>query len=236
MGLFARFWNWIRGNANAAMDSIEDPEKMLELAVRDMREQHGKARQQVAVAIAGEKRLLRQLEEAKEGAASWENRAQKALEAGQEDLAKQAMERKLKADTDVKELGDQHAKALASTTQVKDAIISLDRKIQDADRRKGILIARQKRAQAQHTINNTLQQLSTNNAGTTFGDMEDRITQLEAEADAAGELAELGTGSAEAGVEEQFKALEAGNVDDALEAMRQQLALPAAAEGAKTDE
>lgn len=236
MGLWKRFWNWIRGNAHAAMDAVEDPEKMLNQAVRDMQEQHAKAKQQVAVAIAGEKRLLRQLEEAKSAATSWEERAQKALVAGDEALAKQALERKLAADQTVNELSDQHQKAKSGVDAVKKAIVDLDRKIQEADRKKGLLIARQKRAEAQRTINDTLNQLSTNSTGTTFGDMEDRITQLEAEADAASELAALGPGSAEAEIENQFRALEAGSVDNALEAMKQKLALPAAAEGAKTDE
>ncbi len=236
MGLFRRFWNWIRGNANAAMDAIEDPAQMLELAVRDMREKHVQAKQQVAVAIAQEKRLKRELEGKRSDATQWEQRAMRALTAGDEGLAKTAMERKLQFESDANELAEHHQKAEAGCDAVKKALIQLDRNIADADRKKRILISRQKRAEAQKTINTTLQELSTNNAGTTFGDMEDRIVQLEAEADAAGDLAALGEGSANAEIEQQFRALEAGNVDDALEAMKAKLALPAAAAAAPPDE
>jgi phage shock protein A len=219
------------------MTAVEDPEKMLELAVSDMREQHTKAKQQVAVAIATEKRLQKELVLKQEDAAEWETKTMRALKAGQDDLAKTAMERKLQSEGDAKELQEQHEKALTGVNAVKSALMTLDKKITDADRKKRILISRQKRASAQKAINDTLQQLSSNDAGTVFGDMEGRIMQLEAEADASADLADMGPGSADAAINEQFKALEAGDVNEALEAMKQKLALAPAATGAtKSDE
>lgn len=225
MGFFKRVWNWVRGNANSAMDSIEDPEKMLEQAIRDMREQHHTAKQQVAVALAQEKRLGHALVEKQEAVDGWDRKAMKALQAGKEDLARTALERKGAAQSELTEFQTQHKKAKDGCERIKKALVDLDTKITDADRKKRILIARKKRADAQKTINDTLQSLSTNDAGTVFGHMEDRIQQLEAEADASNDMAALGPGHVEDDLNKQFLALDSGDVDKELAEMKAMLAL-----------
>lgn len=228
--LLQRFFNIFRSNANSAMDKMEDPTKMLDLAVDDMRAQHRKAKEQVAIAIAEEKRLKKDVQKKLDESMEWEEKAQRALKAGDEELAKIALGRKQSADSEYGELSTHHQKAESGVETVKTALMDLDQKIQDADRRKRVLVSRQKRAEATKTINDTLQDLSTADNGTTFGEMEMRIEQLEAEADASGDLAAMGPGSAEADINKKFKALESGTVDDALEAMKRKLALPEASD------
>src|SRR5690606_15183464 len=58
----------------------------------------------------------------------------------------------------------------------------------------------------------------------TFDRMSERVTQLEAEAEAT---QEIGGALQEGSLESQFKALEAGNVDDQLEALKRKMALTA---------
>ena len=63
MGIFDRFATLIKSNINDLISSAENPEKMLNQIIVDMRDQLVKAKQQVAAAIADEKRLRDQADE-----------------------------------------------------------------------------------------------------------------------------------------------------------------------------
>ena len=118
----------------------------------------------------------------------------------------------------------QHAQALhetwlrqkAETEQLKVSLRQLNDKIEEAKRKKNILIARKKRAEAQNQIASTMQGLGDTSAFDTFERMADRVTQLEAEAEATAELSEA---LPEASLDAQFKALEASSMDDQLDAL-----------------
>src|SRR3954462_14351698 len=94
MGIFDRFSTLLRSNINDLISRAEDPEKMLNQILVDMRSQLAKAKQQVATAIADEKRLKDQAESEYKQAAAWENKAMLAINEGRDDLAKQALLRK----------------------------------------------------------------------------------------------------------------------------------------------
>src|SRR5438876_10548490 len=93
MGIFDRLSTLIRSNISDLIARAEEPEKMLNLLIVDMRRQLAKAKQQVAGAIADEKRLAAQVEQEKKSAEDWEKRALLALQEGRDDLAKQALRR-----------------------------------------------------------------------------------------------------------------------------------------------
>src|SRR5512134_3997823 len=89
MGIWQKFSTLIRSNINDAIAKAENPEKMLNQVLIDMREQLAKAKQEVAVAIADERKLKAQQEEELSG--DWEHRAMLAVREGRDDLAKQAL-------------------------------------------------------------------------------------------------------------------------------------------------
>src|SRR5258708_9573064 len=91
MGIFDRLSTLIRSNISDLISRAENPEKMLNQLIVDMRGQLAKAKQQVASAIADEKRLSAQAEQEKKFAEDWEKRAVLAVEEGRDDLAKQAL-------------------------------------------------------------------------------------------------------------------------------------------------
>src|SRR2546422_4048766 len=82
MGIFDRLSTLIRSNINDLINRAEDPEKMLNQLIVDMRSQLAKAKQQVAAAIADEKRLSAQVDTEKKSAEDWERRAVLAGEEG----------------------------------------------------------------------------------------------------------------------------------------------------------
>ncbi len=222
MGLFSRLGTLIRSNINELINKAEDPEKMLNQVLVDMKSQLVEAKKQVAVAIADEKRLKKQYQAEAEKAAEWERKAMLAIKAGDDNLAKAALARKTEHDEVSETLRQQWEAQKQSVEQLKLALRGLDGKIEEAKRKRNILVSRQKRAEAQRTINETLSNINSTSAFDTFERMSDRVTQLEAEAEATAELGEL----PEASLDMQFKALEASTgVDDQLAALKSKMAL-----------
>jgi phage shock protein A len=230
MGLFSRLGTLIRSNINELINKAEDPEKMLNQVLVDMKQQLVEAKKQVAVAIADEKRIKKQYEQAQAKAADWEKKAMLAIRAGDENLARAALQRKAEHDEVAEALKEQWEAQKASVEQLKGALRGLDAKIDEAKRKRNILVSRQKRAEAQRTINETLQGINSTSAFDTFERMSDRVTQLEAEAEAT---SEMGGALMESSLDAQFRALEAGSVDDELEALKQKMALQAASKAPK---
>ena len=224
MGLFGRLGTLIRSNINELINRAEDPEKMLNQVLADMKTQLVEAKKQVAVAIADEKRIKKQHEQELAKAQEWERKAMLAVRAGNDDLARAALARKAEHDELAATYKEQWEAQKQAVEQLKEALRGLDGKIEEAKRKRNILVSRQKRAQAQATINKTLAQLNTSDGhDSTFARMDERVTQLEAEAEAS---AEIGGALPEATLESQFKALEAGSsVDSELEALKQKMAL-----------
>jgi phage shock protein A len=225
MGLFSRLGTLIRSNINELISKAEDPEKMLNQVLVDMKTQLVEAKKQVAVAIADEKRLKKQYETEAAKALEWEKKAMLAIKAGDDNLARAALARKAEHEEVAETLRQQWEAQKASVEQLKAALRGLDAKIEEAKRKRNILVSRQKRAEAQRTINETLTNISSTSAFDTFERMSDRVTQIEAEAEAT---AEIGGALPEANLEAQFRALAAGNVDDELTALKKRMALAAA--------
>jgi len=224
MGLFSRLGTLIRSNINELINKAEDPEKMLNQVLVDMKTQLVEAKKQVAVAIADEKRLKKQYEMEAAKAIEWEKKAMLAVKAGDDNLAKAALARKGEHEEVAETLRQQWEAQKASVEQLKGALRSLDAKIEEAKRKRNILVSRQKRAEAQRTINETLTNINSTSAFDTFERMSDRVTQLEAEAEATAELGAL----PEASLDAQFKALAASSVDDELAQLKKKMALQAA--------
>jgi len=94
MGIFDKLSLLIRSNINDLIARAENPEKMLEQVIIDMREQQTRAKQEVALAIAEERKLKSQVESEARQAQEWERRAMLALQQGRDDLARQALLRR----------------------------------------------------------------------------------------------------------------------------------------------
>src|SRR6202021_2101244 len=145
---------------------------------------------QVATSIADEKRLAKQAEQEAANAAEWERRAMMAVRAGNEELAKEALARKREHDELASTFKEQWTKKKTAVDQLKKALRMLNDKIEEAKRKKNVLIARKKRAEAQKAIQETMSGLRDQSAFETFGGMRGKINQMEAEAEAAGEIQE----------------------------------------------
>lgn len=213
MGIFKRFSDVVKANINDLINKAENPEKMLNQMIIDMNEHLIEAKKGVAGAIADEKRLERQINENKQKAAEWEQKAMMAVRAGKDDLAKQALVRKQEYDGYVKELTPQWEAQQKATATLKESLKQLQNKIEEASRKKNILIARAKRAETTKKIQQTMGNLADNSAFSVFDRMSEKVDKIEAEADALAELSDM---SADADLEKQFKQLESSGTSAEL--------------------
>jgi phage shock protein A len=228
MGIFSRLGSLIKSNLNDLISRAEDPEKMLNQVLLDMQSSLVEAKKQVAVAIADEKRLQKQLETEQEKAKEWERKAMIAVRANDDTLAREALARKQEHDTIGSQYQQQWLAQKAAVDKLKDALRLLNNKIEEAKRKKNILVARKKRAEAQKTIASTMSGLSDTSAFETFDRMSAKIDQLEAEAEAGSELAGEMTGDT---LESKFAQLEASGHtaggDNALAELKARMGLAA---------
>jgi phage shock protein A len=223
MGIFSRLAQLIKSNLNDLISNSEDPEKMLNQVVLDMNNQLVEAKKQVAASIADEKRLAKQAEQETANAAEWERRAMMALRAGNEELAKEALSRKKEHDALAITFKEQHGKQKAAVDALKRALRMLNDKIEEAKRKKNVLIARKKRAEAQKAIQETMSGLKDQSAFETFDRMSGKIDQMEAEAEAGAELQEEYSGDVLAS---QFSNLEkTAGAEDELIALKRKMGL-----------
>lgn len=205
MGVFKRFTDVIKANINDLISKAEDPEKMLNQMLIDMNEHLIESKKGVASSIADEKRLERQMNENKSKAADWEKKAMIAIKAGKEDLAKQALLRKQEYDNYVNDLQPQWEAQHQAVMKLKESLKQLQNKIEEARRKKNILIARAKRAETTKKIQQTMGSIGNNSAFDVFDRMANKVEKAEAEADALAELSDL---SQDASLDAQFKELE----------------------------
>jgi phage shock protein A len=206
MGIFDRFKTVVSSNINDMISKAENPEKMLNQLVIDMNQQMIESKKSVAMAIADEKKLERELIEQKRQSEEWERKAVIAVKAGRDDLAKEALLRKQEAETYYLQLKPQWEGQKASVEKLKDTLRQLQNKIDEASRKKNILVARAKRAEAQEKIQKTLASVSGNaSAFDTFDRMAKKVDEMEARADAHAELADL---SQSASLDKEFQKLE----------------------------
>jgi phage shock protein A len=226
MGIFDRLSALLRSNINDLISRAENPEKMLNQLIVDMKTQLAKAKQQVASAIADEKKLQGDAEAMKKQAEDWERRAMLAVQEGRDDLAKQALGRYNEHLQGAQQLHETWLRHKAETEQLKLSLRQLNDKIEEAKRKKNILIARAKRAEAQQRIQETMSGLSDKSAFESFERMAEKIEATERKAIAAAELNEEISGDR---LVRQFESLEyKGSSDQQLIELKVKMGLIAA--------
>ncbi|MGF1495679.1 MAG: PspA/IM30 family protein [Elainellaceae cyanobacterium] len=215
MGLLDRFLRALRANLNSLVGQAEDPEKILEQTVIDMEEDLIRLRQAVAQAIATQKRTERQASQAQNTAQEWYQRAQLALEKGEETLAREALTRRKTYLDTANTLQGQLQQQAEIVGRLRQNMVTLESRLAEAKTKKDMYIARARSAKASQQLNEMLGGISTDNTIAAFERMEERVAEMEAQAEA---VEELSSGS---DLEKQFAALEGGSdVDSELAAMK----------------
>jgi len=223
MGIVSRFVAVVRANLNALLNRAEDPTKMLEQTLIDMESAYRKAKDQVARSVADEKRLEKSLADQKKEADKWNRRAVQAVEKGDDDLAKEALRRKGEHARIAAQFEHELGAHAANVDNLKSGLRELETKIAEIKRKKNLLISKQKRAQAQDQIYQTIEGIQDAGAIDTINRMEEKIEEMSNLADARMELSGEFQGDA---LEKRFQELgPSEDVDAELLELKQQLRL-----------
>jgi phage shock protein A len=232
MSIFQKISTLFRSNINDLIARAENPEKMLNQIILDMRDQLARAKREVAAAIADERKLRAQLDDEVKQTRDWEKRAMLAVREGRDDLAKQALLRHQEHADRASALDQTWQAQAAETEKLKGSLKQLNDRIEEAKRKRNLLIAKQKRAQAQKRIHETMSGLSDSSAFDAFNRMAEKIEEQERRSLAAAEVSESLQGDT---LEDEFKQLESGDagMDARLLELKREMGLLPAGEGPK---
>lgn len=217
-GIFYRMADIVKANVNDLITRAEDPEKMIRQMILEMEEAVNKATASVGTAVANEKRLERQYLEKQDQIEAWQKKAEMAVEVGEDDLARRALERKAANQEATHDLEIALEESRKTSSQLKQQLTQLKAKLDEARTRQGTLIARRRAAEARKQIARGLSGVG-EDAFSSFERFRQRIETEEAEAEAHQEMA-----SADPSLEEEFAKLERkSTVEDELSALKKKM-------------
>ncbi len=221
MGIFGRMKTLLKANVNDLASKAENPELVLNQLILDMEDQLRAAKLQVRDTITDQKRLEKQLETALASSKEWERKAMIAVEAGEDDLARAALGRKQEADDQAEEFQAGHERQKAAANELKLALRGLGDKIEEAKRKKAILLARAKKAALTAQMAGGAGVGADTSAFDSFERQAGKIENLEAEVAAHGEIDDT---LHVAELESKFRGLEDEHGgDDALAALKRKM-------------
>lgn len=190
MGILDRVSTLVRANVNDMLDRAEDPEKMINQILRDMQENIGEARKAVASMIAQEKELELDLGQANKMSREWQSKAERAVSAGKDDLAREALRRKKDNEENAAVYQQQLTVQKQAVEKLKQQLQALEAKYSSTLSSRDSLIARQRRAEAQRKVASTLSTFSPMDPSADLERMEGKIRSAEAHAMAEIEMAD----------------------------------------------
>lgn len=201
MAIISRIKKIISANINNLIEKAEDPEDLLKELVREMDDNIVKLRNEIIKSIAAEKRLARQKESVIKKIQVWQENSEKAVRDGNDELSRKALARKLVEEHKLPELMEQHTRAVESGVTLKEQLRLLEDKVQEARRKKEILIARKRSAQAHQSMLSATRNFAAAARKSdallaeadlltpgTFASLEDEVLKLETEAEAMREV------------------------------------------------
>jgi phage shock protein A len=202
MALLERVSTLVRANLNDLIDKAEDPEKMLKQVITDMQNQLLQVKTQVALALADQHLLEKKQKEHEEKSGDWMRRAELAVEKGQEDLARAAIERSMGFGEMGESFAEQVADQKMQVENLKTALRKLEHKLAEAQAKCDLLLAQHRRSRALSKASDAQMTAGDGSKAAAFDRMKHKVARNEAVSQAKAEIA--GTDN----VEDRLVALE----------------------------
>lgn len=216
MSILDRLSTLVKSNVNDLIDHMQDPGKEIDQLVLDMEDSIRQARTEVAASMAAQKRMAKQAEDLAGEAKTWEEHATRAVQAGDDALAKEALRRKAQKDADRLEVEQSAAEQRAEVEKLTAGLRALELRVKDVKLRQGTLRESARAAKGRSSVS------TGTSAFADFERMSGKIEALEAEAGLSDELA--GRTAAQLVTERKLEQLsEDKSLDDALAALKKKL-------------
>jgi phage shock protein A len=219
MSIFGRIKDLLSANINAMLDNAGDPEKMANEYLRQLQNQLYDVKTNVASAMADETKLRQKLNQHQEEVEGWTNKAAAALRSGDEELARQALQRKAQEQKLAEQYQQQHAMQAEQVERLQESLSQLETRIAETQAKRELIIAKQNRVETQESLQSTMRSVSNVSALDKLDQLEGRVDDQLAHADA---MAQLEGDS----LENRFRKLEQeSNVDSELEELKRKLGM-----------
>jgi phage shock protein A len=209
MALLERVATLVRANLNDLIDKAEQPEKMIKQVILDMQNQLLQVKTQVAIAIADQHLLMKKQKENEDASDDWIRRAELAVDKGQDDLARAALERSMTAKNMATSFAEQVADQTAQVENLKTALRKLELKLQEAQSKSDVLIAQHRRARTLERASDARMEINGESKAAAFDRVKNRVQREEA-------VSHAKAGMAADNIDDRLAALEK---DDAVEKM-----------------
>ncbi|MCV9886421.1 PspA/IM30 family protein [Metabacillus halosaccharovorans] len=216
--LFKRVKTVVDSELNALLDKAEDPVKMLDQFMRDMETDIREAESAVAKQIANEKMLQKKFEDAGKMVQKRDEQAIKAIEAGNDDLARRALEDKKIHQQTLDTLKESYERAKLDSDTLRKKLDEMKSEYNEMKLKKDSLKARAESAKTRTKINRTLSGIGSDESKRGFERMEEKVLQYEAEAETSEDIR-----SSNKSLDDEFAALENNDIDDELAALKKKL-------------
>ena len=188
MGLLERVGTLVRANLNDLIDRAENPSKLIKQVILDMENQLLQVKTQVAISIADLHMLEKKHADSEARAAEWMRKAELAVDKGQDDLARAALERHKSGERTSESFAQQVEDQRAQVVTLKGALARLEQKLSEAQSKSDILLAQHRRARALGKASDAQIAIGGRSTIRTFERMKEKVTVHEAVSQAKAEM------------------------------------------------
>ena len=194
MTLFQRAHDILAAKTDKALDAAEQPDEMLDLSYEQMLDQLTKVRQALVTVAASRKQIELQEQQLQHSADHLEEQAKVALGLGREDLAREALQRKAAAQTQIDGMESQHQQLNEEQEKLEQTLAALQERVNQFRTQKETLKAQYTAANAEASVNESVAGISSTlgDSGAALQRAQDKIANMQARAGALDELLQSG--------------------------------------------
>lgn len=225
MSIFERFRTIFKANANELADKLEDPAAIINQKLEELDDKLDRAQGALVKEMAEIKLLEQKVRETEDGVRLYQERAEKAVKAGNDELAKKALEEKARLSATLSDLTRQKDDQASVVSELKADLEKLQKLRDDFRNRQSLLSLKEERAKSKEEINAIRAEIDPDHIGREMTRMSEKIDRMDAQAQATKELADQKGGS---DAEAAFRALDSSDtpVEDELAALKKKLGSP----------
>jgi len=181
MGIFSRMTDIINSNINSMLDQAEDPEKMIRLIIQEMEDTLVEVRSSSARVLADRKAAARRLEQVRDEARSWGDKARLAVSKNREDLARAALQEKRSIEEEVAIVAAELEATDEHIEQLNNEVAKLQQKLTDARAKQKAMLMRSQTVESRIKVKRQMQRDALDNAFSRFEYFERRMDNLESQ-------------------------------------------------------